>query len=95
MEISDKTIEQIEILSKLELSEEEKEQAKTDVAKMMKYIAILDELDTTGIQPVTHVFDVENVFRQDEVRAEDGQETILKNAPQQKNGCVKVPRTIG
>ena len=59
--ISDETIEYVGILSKLELSDEEKEQAKKDMGSMLDYIDKLNELDTTGIEPMSHVFPVQNV----------------------------------
>ena len=63
--ISDETIEYVGILAKLELSGEEKEHAKADMEKMLDYIDTLNELDTTGIEPMSHVFPVQNVFRED------------------------------
>ena len=54
--ISDETIEYVGILSKLELSGEEKEQAKKDMGRMLDYIDKLGELDTTGVEPMSHVF---------------------------------------
>ena len=65
--ISDETIEYVGILAKLELSEEEKEAAKKDMEQMLDYIDSLNELDTTGIEPMSHVFPVQNVFREDVV----------------------------
>ena len=61
--ISDETIEYVGILAKLELNEEEKEQAKKDMGAMLDYIDKLNELDTTGVEPMSHVFPVTNVFR--------------------------------
>ena len=61
--ISDETMEYVGILAKLELSEEEKEQAKKDMETMLDYIDQLNELDTTGVEPMSHVFPVHNVFR--------------------------------
>ena len=52
--ISDETIEYVGILAKLELSEEEKEQAKADMGKMLDYIDKLNELDTSGVEPVSY-----------------------------------------
>ena len=63
--ISDETIEYVGILAKLELSDEEKEQAKKDMETMLDYIDTLNELDTEGIEPMSHVFPVNNVFRED------------------------------
>ena len=60
--ISDETIEYVGILAKLELSAEEKEAAKSDMEQMLDYIDTLNELDTTGIEPMSHVFPVQNVI---------------------------------
>ena len=93
--ISDETMEYVGILAKLELSPEEAEAAKKDMADMLDYIDQLNELDTTGIEPMSHVFPVNNVFREDVVTNGDGSEDTLKNAPSEKNGGFKVPKTIG
>ena len=93
--ISDETIEYVGILAKLELSDEEKEEAKADMEKMLDYIDTLNELDTTGIEPMSHVFPVNNVFREDVVTNGAGREETLANAPQRKEDSFEVPRTIG
>lgn len=92
--INDETIEYVGILSKLELSGEEKEQAKADMGRMLDYIDKLNELDTEDTEPMTHLFPVTNVFREDEVTNADIREDILKNAPGVKDGMFKVPRTV-
>ena len=92
--IDDETIEYVSILAKLELSEEEREQAKKDMGRMLDYIDKLNELDTDGVEPMSHVFPVNNVFREDVVTNGDEREAILKNAPEEKNGMFAVPRTF-
>ena len=92
--ISDETIEYVGILAKLELSEEEKEQAKADMGSMLDYIDKLNELDTTGVEPMSHVFPVNNVFREDVVTNEDDRDNILKNAPEEKDGSFMVPKPV-
>lgn len=92
--ISDETIEYVGILAKLELSEEEKEQAKKDMANMLDYIDALNELDTSGVEPMSHVFPVNNVFREDVVTNEDDRDEILANAPEAKDGAFVVPKTF-
>lgn len=92
--ISDETIEYIGILSKLELDESEKEQAKEDIRKMLDYINSLNELDTDGIEAMSHIFSITNVFREDVVSNQDEPEKILLNAPAKKEGCFKVPKTV-
>lgn len=92
--ISDETIEYVGILAKLELSGEEKEQAKTDMESMLDYVDKLNELDTDGVEPMSHVFPVHNVFREDVVTNENDREEILKNAPEKKDGAFMVPKTV-
>lgn len=92
--ISDETIEYVGILAKLELSDEEKEKAKSDMGRMLDYIDKLGELDTTDVEPMSHVFPVENVFREDVVTNGDERERLLSNAPQEKDGMFVVPRTF-
>ncbi|MBQ2275169.1 MAG: Asp-tRNA(Asn)/Glu-tRNA(Gln) amidotransferase subunit GatC [Lachnospiraceae bacterium] len=92
--ISDETIEYVGILAKLELSEEEKEQAKKDMGSMLDYIDMLNQLDTSEVEPMSHVFSVNNVFREDVVTNGDDREDIIKNAPAQKEGSFKVPKTV-
>ena len=92
--ISDESIEYVGIIAKLELSEEEKEQAKKDMANMLDYIDTLNELDTSGVEPMSHVFPVNNVFREDVVTNEDDREEILANAPEAKDGAFVVPKTF-
>ena len=92
--ISDETIEYVGILAKLELSEEEKEQAKKDMANMLDYIDTFNELDTSGVEPMSHVFPVNNVFREDVVTNEDDRDEILANAPEAMDGAFVVPKTF-
>ena len=92
--IDDETIEYVGILAKLDLSDAEKEQAKQDMQKMLDYIDKLNELDTDGVEPMSHIFPVTNVFREDEVTNGDDREAMLANAPRQKEGQYQVPKTV-
>ena len=92
--ISDETIEYVGILAKLELSGQEKEQARRDMGQMLDYIDKLKELDTSGVEPMSHVFQVQKVFREDVGTNGDGREESLCNAPQQKDGMFLVPKTF-
>jgi aspartyl-tRNA(Asn)/glutamyl-tRNA(Gln) amidotransferase subunit C len=93
-EIDDETIDYVGILAKLELSPEEREEAKRDMEKMLDYIDEMNELDTSGTEPMTHVFQVNNVFREDLVTNGNEHEEMLRNAPEVKDGAYKVPRTF-
>ncbi len=92
--IDDETIKYVSILAKLELSGEERERAKKDMGRMLDYIDKLGELDTEGVEPMTHVFPVQNVFREDVVTNSDIREQLLANAPEQKDGMFVVPKTV-
>lgn len=94
MVITDETIEYVGILAKLELSDNEKEQAKKDMSNMLEYVGMLNELDTDNVEAMSHAFPVSNVFREDVVTNNDDRENLLANAPEQKDGCYKVPKTF-
>lgn len=92
--INDDTMEYIGILAKLELSNEEKEQAKRDIEKMLQYFDKLAEVNTVDVEPMSHVFEVHNFFREDVVTNRDNKGDLLSNAPMQKEGMYQVPKII-
>lgn len=94
MTITDETIDYVGILAKLSLSDEEKEQAKKDMSDMLAYVSKLNELDTDGVEPMSHTFDVHNVFREDVVTNGDDRENMICNAPERSDGYYKVPKTF-
>ena len=83
--INDKTMDEIEILAKLHLTDEEKE----------NYVDMLNKLDTSDVEPLTHIFPIKNVFREDVVLESTPREELMKNAPKEKDGQFLVPKTIG
>ena len=70
------------------------ENAKKDMASMLDYIDKLGELDTTGVEPMSHIFPVSNVMREDEVTNGDGSEATLRNAPERNDEAFIVPKTV-
>lgn len=93
-QIDDQLIEHMGILAKLELSEEEKEKAKRDMERMLQDIDRLNEVDTRGVEPLSHVFPVCNAFREDTVFQAEDREMILANAPEGRNHAFAVPAAI-
>ena len=93
--IDDETMENVCILAKLSLSEEEKEKAKAEMQKMLDYVEKLDELDTSEVEPMSHIFQDVNVIREDVVTNGDNKVAMLANAPKAKGGQYQVPKTIG
>ncbi|MDL2249120.1 aspartyl-tRNA(Asn)/glutamyl-tRNA(Gln) amidotransferase subunit C [Lachnospiraceae bacterium PF1-21] len=95
MKITDETIAHVSLLAQLELGEEEKKKAAAEMEKMLTYIETLETLDTEAVEPLTHLFASDNVFREDVPSGANGAEAALKNAPLVKDGMFKVPKTIG
>lgn len=89
--ITNETIEYVSTLAKLDLNGEEREEAARDMSRMLDYVDKLNELDTTGVEPMSHVFPLQNVFREDEVTNGDGRDETLKNAPEVKENMFVVP----
>lgn len=92
--ITDETIEYVSILAKLELSDEERRQAGKDMGRILDYIDKMNELDTSSVEPLSHILPVQNVFREDMVTNGDGSEAALRNAPKEKNSMFVVPKTF-
>lgn len=64
------------------------------MGSMLDYIDKLGELDTTDVEPMSHVFPVNNVFREDVVTNGDDRDNIIANAPEEKDGSFVVPKTF-
>ncbi len=94
MAITDETIDYVAALAKLELSGDEKEKAKKDLGSILAYMDTMNELDTDHIEPMSHVFPIRNVFREDVVINEPNRDNLLSNAPASKDGCFMVPKTV-
>ncbi|MCT8136673.1 Asp-tRNA(Asn)/Glu-tRNA(Gln) amidotransferase subunit GatC [Anaerobacillus sp. CMMVII] len=81
-------------LARLSVSEEEVELFTEQLDAIIGFAEQLNELDTTGVEPTTHVLDVKNVLRDDVVKESLKREDALKNAPDQLDGQVKVPSIL-
>ncbi len=94
MNITDETIDYVAALAKLELSSEEKEKAKKDLRSILAYMDTMNELNTDNVEPMSHVFPIKNVYRDDIVTNGPNRDVLLSNAPKQKDGCFMVPKTV-
>ncbi len=92
--ITKETVNYIAKLSKLEFSDNESEQLAGELDRIFNYIHKLNELDTDNIEPTSHVLDIQNVMRDDNVITKLTNEEALKNAPEAESGHFKVPRVI-
>ena len=87
-------IEKVARLARLELSESEKEMFGGQLDQILTYMEQLNRLDTKGVEPTSHAIPMQNVFREDEVRASCPREEVLAIGPEQEDGHFKVPRII-
>jgi len=94
MNIDDKTIDHLANLSKLEFNGEEKTAIKKDLEKMLDFIGKLDEIDTSGVEPLLFMTDEVNVLREDDAVDSITQEEALKNAPKKDTDYFRVPKVL-
>lgn len=91
------TMEQVEHvarLARLHLSEEEKKIFSNQLNQILSYMEKLNELDTSGVEPTSHVLPISNVFKDDAVEKSIPLDEALANAPQREEGFYRVPRVI-
>jgi len=94
MNVTDALIDKLADLSRLEFDDFEKEEIKDELEKMIGFIDKLNELDTTGVQPLLHMSKNVNVFRTDTVKGQISREDVFKNAPLHDDEFFKVPKVI-
>jgi aspartyl-tRNA(Asn)/glutamyl-tRNA(Gln) amidotransferase subunit C len=94
MKVDDELINNLARLARLEFNKEDKEEIKQDLEKMIAFIDKLNELDTTGVEPLLHMSNNINVLREDEVQGSISTEDALKNAPNHDDQFFKVPKVI-
>lgn len=81
-------------LARLQFSDDEKEGLQKDLQSMIAFVEKLNEIDTTGVEPLLHMSSEINVLREDEVKNSITHEEALLNAPVQDDEFFKVPKVI-
>ncbi len=94
MALTIKEVEDIALLARLNLKEEEKENFTRQLNLVLDYTNRLHKLDTNNVEPVTYVLPVYNVFRDDVVCLSSPREEILSNGPLLEDGQYKVPKIM-
>jgi aspartyl-tRNA(Asn)/glutamyl-tRNA(Gln) amidotransferase subunit C len=95
MEITREDILHLSDLSDFSLSDEEINKLGGDLQGIIKYISQLDELDTENVEPTYQVFEMENVWRADEILPQDAtREDLLALTKEEKDNQVKVPKVL-
>jgi aspartyl-tRNA(Asn)/glutamyl-tRNA(Gln) amidotransferase subunit C len=94
MDVNDELVKKLANLARLEFNGQETEEIKNDLQKMISFIDKLNELDTTGVEPLLHMSDTINVLREDEVAGMITREQAFQNAPLHDEQFFKVPKVI-
>jgi aspartyl-tRNA(Asn)/glutamyl-tRNA(Gln) amidotransferase subunit C len=81
-------------LARLAITDEEVEKFATHLDSIIKFAEQLNELDTEGIEPTSHVLNIKNVLREDKATQGLPREEVLKNAPEHQGGQFKVPSIL-
>ncbi len=92
--ITRKEVDHVARLGRLALSDDEKELMTRQLDRILGYVDKLNELDTSQVEPTSHVIPMENVMREDAVRPSFSQDEALANAPDREGAFFRVPRII-
>jgi aspartyl-tRNA(Asn)/glutamyl-tRNA(Gln) amidotransferase subunit C len=90
-----KDVEHVASLAKLSFSEDEKQKLASQLNEILEYMEQLNQLDTKNVEPLSHVIELSNVFRKDELKPTLTQEEALQNAPAKTEKLFRVPKVIG
>ncbi|MBI3500370.1 MAG: Asp-tRNA(Asn)/Glu-tRNA(Gln) amidotransferase subunit GatC [Bacteroidetes bacterium] len=92
--INESTVDKLATLARLEFNGKEKEEIINDLNRMLEFVGKLNELDTTGIEPLIYMNDEKNILREDEVKQIISQKEALRNAPKKDSDYFKVPKVV-
>ncbi|MEX0770716.1 MAG: Asp-tRNA(Asn)/Glu-tRNA(Gln) amidotransferase subunit GatC [Balneolaceae bacterium] len=94
MAVSNNEVRYVANLARLQLTGEEVEDLKSDMNRILEYMETLNELDTSDVEPLEHVTEMNAHFRKDEAKEPLSHEDALKNAPDADSDYFRVPRVI-
>lgn len=87
-----KDVEHVAKLARLEIAEEDKPKFARQLGDILKYVEMMNEVDTTGVEPMNHSIDFSNVMREDVENYEVTKEELMANAPDVEGDFFKVPK---
>lgn len=94
MQITPELVKYLESLARIKLSEDEEKKVGAELGDILAYIDMLNELDTEGVEAMSHCFPLTNVMREDEVAPSMSPDEITANAPESSDGSFVVPKTV-
>jgi len=94
MEVNDTLVDKLANLARLHFNAAEKEEIKNDLQRMIQFVEKLNEVDTSGVEPLLHMSDQVNILRADEIKGSISRAEGLLNAPVHDDEFFKVPKVI-
>lgn len=94
MRVTPEEVDRIASLSMLKLDDEKRAMLQRNLDEILEHAERLNELDTEGVEPTTYILKQQNILRADEQGEVWERERLLKNAPEQQDGCFLVPRVV-
>lgn len=94
MRVTLEEVEKIASLSMLSLDDEKKKMLQKNLDDILGHAEKLNELDTEGVEPTSYILEQQNVVRKDVPGKVWDREDMLKNAPEQEEGCFVVPKVV-
>jgi len=94
MEVNDALVNNLANLARLSFSEQEKAEIKGDLQRMIAFVEKLKEVDTSNTEPLLHMSEAMNVYREDIVQGAMNKQEALANAPAADDNYFKVPKVI-
>jgi len=95
MNIERETVDKIAHLARLDLAENDKQEMIGDMNRILDFMAKLNEVDTSGVEPLVYMSNEVNVFREDVVKHDITTEEALENAPKHNDQYFMVAKVIG
>ena len=94
MQVTKELVGYVAELSRIKLDEAQTEKMQNELGAVIDYMDVLNRLDTDGVEPLSHVFNITNVMREDDVKPSYDRELLLSNAPERTDETVIVPKTV-
>lgn len=94
MKVDKETLAKIAHLARLKIKPEEEDGLLKDMNEILNWVDKLKEVDTEGVEPITHMTEEKNILRSDKAESVISREDALKNAPEQDGQFFKVPPVI-
>lgn len=94
MKITKELVEYVASLSRIKLDEASIDKMKNEIGAVVDYMEILNQVDTKDVEPLSHVFSINNVMREDVVKESFDRDSLIENAPEHTEETVVVPKTV-